>query len=73
MQNFVMKNFSKFRKNLEQSADWIILGSSGGGSLPGSEVKQEPTSQMDNKTHIECVVSFKIRFLWLRKYILWVR
>lgn len=31
-------------------------GSSGGGSLPGSEVKQEPTSQMDNKTHIECVV-----------------
>ena len=64
MQNFVMKNLSKFRKNLEQSADWIILGSSGGGSLPGSEVKQEPTSQMDNKTHIECVVSFKIRFLW---------
>ena len=53
MQNFVMKNLSKFRKNLEQSADWIILGSSGGGSLPGSEVKQEPTSQMDNKTHIE--------------------
>ena len=67
------QNFAKFRKILEQCADWIILGSSGGGSLPGSEVKQEPTSQMDNKTHIECVVSFKIRFLWFWKFILRVR
>ena len=64
---FYDRKFHKVSQNFkifEQCADWIILGSSGGGSLPGSEVKQEPTSQMDNKTHIECVVSFKIRFLW---------
>ena len=67
---FYDQKFHEISKILEQCADWIILGSSGGGSLPGSEVKQEPTSQMDNKTHIECVVSFKIRFLWRRKFIL---
>ena len=61
---FYDRKCHKMSKILDQRADWIILGSSGGGSLPGSEVKQEPTSQMDNKTHIECVVSFKIRFLW---------
>ena len=61
----ISQNFAKICfEILKQCTDWIILGSSGGGSLPGSEVKQEPTSQMDNKTHIECVVSLKIRFLW---------
>ena len=78
LKNFVFskfwdKTFLNFFEIFQQWADWIILGSSGGGSLPGSEVKQEPTSQMDNKTHIECVVSFKISFLWLRKFILRVR